>query len=108
MTTAAPSTRKTIWKVLFPMAAILVLVIAGLSLVKSQVSPQSAAQPVVGSVVPEFTLTKFPEGSVSASSLQKKVIVINFWATWCEACMVEMPSLIKLRQTYKDKGLELI
>ncbi len=41
------------------------------------------------------------------SSLAPKLVLINFWATWCEACMTEMPSLVKLRDRYADKGFEI-
>ena len=38
----------------------------------------------------------------------EKPIVVDFWATWCEACMVEMPSILKLRQEFKPKGFDLV
>ena len=42
------------------------------------------------------------------ASFKGKVVLINFWASWCEACMAEMPSIQKLYDTYKSKGLEVI
>ena len=42
------------------------------------------------------------------SDIKAKVILVNFWATWCEACMVEMPSIVQLRNEYKDKGFEVV
>lgn len=37
-----------------------------------------------------------------------KVLLINFWATWCQACMDEMPSIQKLYEQFKDQGLEVL
>ena len=64
----------------------------------------------VGTVLPDFELHPFKGSSseLTASSLKSKVSLINFWATWCEACMVEMPSIIKLHQGYKDRGFDVI
>lgn len=39
---------------------------------------------------------------------QDKVLVVNFWATWCPPCIREMPSLDRLQQQLKDQGLEVI
>jgi thiol-disulfide isomerase/thioredoxin len=37
-----------------------------------------------------------------------KVVLINLWATWCRPCLAEMPHLVELQNTYKDKGFEII
>ncbi|MBC5816392.1 MAG: TlpA family protein disulfide reductase [Candidatus Eremiobacteraeota bacterium] len=51
---------------------------------------------------PDFT---FPEGSgyAKVSQLLGKPVVINFWTTWCHACVDEMPHFVHLQQTYGDK-----
>lgn len=43
--------------------------------------------------------------TVALNSLKGKVVFINFWATWCPPCIHEMPSINKLKQTYKDKDI---
>jgi thiol-disulfide isomerase/thioredoxin len=103
-------------KILIPVAVILVAVIGGLTLVKSRVASDTAtrageggnAELAVGSVLPDFSLDTLEAKKLPVSSLKGKVFLINFWATWCEACMVEMPSIVALRQRYKDKGLEVV
>jgi thiol-disulfide isomerase/thioredoxin len=39
---------------------------------------------------------------------QQKLLVINFWATWCAPCKEEMPLLIKLQEKYRDRGLQIV
>lgn len=57
---------------------------------------------------PEFALKDLNGKYVSIIALRGKVIVLNFWATWCLPCKDEMPSLDKLNSTYKDKGLVVV
>jgi thiol-disulfide isomerase/thioredoxin len=45
---------------------------------------------------------------VSLDQLKGKVVMVNFWATWCPTCKAEMPQWQKLYDAYKDKGFELI
>ena len=111
MTTPPASTRNpfAFWKVILPVLVILAITVAALSYLKGQTSANpDAADLRVGGKIPEFTLTQFGGGKVPVSSLKGKVLMVNFWATWCEACMVEMPSIVKLRNQYKSKGFEVV
>jgi len=45
---------------------------------------------------------------LSLDQLRGKVVMVNFWATWCPTCRVEMPQWQKFYNAYKDKGFELI
>jgi thiol-disulfide isomerase/thioredoxin len=47
-------------------------------------------------------------GTVSMADLKGKVVIIDFWATWCGPCVAEMPNMKKLYAEYKDKGVEFI
>jgi thiol-disulfide isomerase/thioredoxin len=56
----------------------------------------------------DFTL-KDPEGrSVTLSRLKGKVVFLNFWATWCGPCRVEMPGMEALHRRYREEGLEFV
>ena len=57
---------------------------------------------------PDFTLTNLEGQKVTLSSYRGKVVVLNFWGTWCEPCKAEMPSLNKLYLEHRDKGLVVL
>ena len=56
----------------------------------------------------EFEATTVDGRSMRLSSLQGKVVLVNFWATWCTPCIQEMPVLEELYQKYRDRGLEIL
>jgi cytochrome c biogenesis protein CcmG/thiol:disulfide interchange protein DsbE len=57
---------------------------------------------------PDLTLKDLNGNDVSLSSYKGKVVLVNFWATWCEPCRVEIPWLIELQQKYADKGFVIL
>ena len=56
----------------------------------------------------DFALPDLQGNSVRLSDLRGKVVLINFWATWCYPCRIEMPSMDALYQDYRDKGFEIL
>jgi peroxiredoxin len=61
-----------------------------------------------GAVAPDFTLADLKGNPVQLSSFKGKAVVINFWATWCEPCKVEMPWLVDLQKKYGSQGLQIL
>jgi len=57
---------------------------------------------------PDFTLVSLEGDRITLSDLRGSVILLNFWATWCGPCIMEIPDLNRLQEKYQDKGLEVI
>jgi len=80
-------------KIIASSAAILFVIFGIFMIGTTSVSAQSA---------PDFTLTDLDGQKVSLSDYKGKVIIVDFWATWCGPCKMEIPSFIKLQEDYKD------
>jgi thiol-disulfide isomerase/thioredoxin len=57
---------------------------------------------------PDFTLEDMDGEPHTLSALRGKVVVVNFWASWCGPCREELPSLDALYRAYKDRGLVVL
>lgn len=57
---------------------------------------------------PDFSLADFSGRSVTLSSLRGDVVLVNFWATWCKTCAVEMPSMEHLVETMRGRRFRLL
>jgi thiol-disulfide isomerase/thioredoxin len=57
---------------------------------------------------PELTLKDLDGKDVSLSEYKGKVVLVNFWATWCEPCQVEIPWLIEMQEKYGPKGFVIL
>jgi cytochrome c biogenesis protein CcmG/thiol:disulfide interchange protein DsbE len=79
-------------------AIILVIVLA--------LSP--AAAMAQGKKAPALALKDLQGRKVSLSDYKGKVLLINFWATWCPPCRAEIPDLVKMQREYKNRGLQVI
>src|SRR5688500_11958482 len=55
--------------------------------------------------VPDMSMNTIDGKPWKLSELRGKVVIINFWATWCEPCRTEVPYLVKLGSEHKEKGL---
>jgi len=69
---------------------------------------EPAAEVAVGGQAPDFTLTDMEGRSVNLAALRGKVVLVNFWATWCPPCRAEMPSMEKLYHLLKDEDFVML
>ena len=70
--------------------------------------PIAAAACHESDCMPVFRATTVDGAELSDESLRGKTVLINFWATWCPPCRVEMPTLQTIYSEYKGKGLEIL
>ncbi len=68
----------------------------------------AAAKVQKGQRAPGFSLTTLKGEKVTLASLAGKVVVIDFWAQWCEPCKHELPELDKLQKEYAGKGVHVL
>src|SRR5246127_5600060 len=61
-----------------------------------------------GKPAPDFTLKDLDGKNVELSQYRGKVVLVNFWATWCDPCRVEIPWLIEMQQKYSAKGFTVL
>src|SRR5579884_2983136 len=92
----------------------LLMLAAGFAFTSCSNSRQTEAQRVAAKArasrkpAPDFTLTDSNGAKVKLSEYRGKVVLLNFWATWCGPCQVEIPWFKEFHQQYKSRGLEVI
>jgi peroxiredoxin len=63
---------------------------------------------VVGDTAPEFSITTDTGRTITRSSFGGKLLVLNFWATWCPPCVEEIPSLDQFQKTFAGSGVVVL
>jgi peroxiredoxin len=67
-----------------------------------------AAESLLNKKAPEFSRITLNGGRVDLASLRGKVVLLDFWATWCASCQVEMPTFVQWQRQYGPQGLQVI
>jgi peroxiredoxin len=82
--------------------------IGGLSVSGLLSSPLAKAKQENQALLPDFSLPDLSGKEHRIKDWQSKVLVINFWATWCPPCLKEMPEFEALNKEFSEKGLQII
>ena len=61
-----------------------------------------------GKIAPDFALRALDGRTVKLSDFRGKAVLLNFWATWCAPCRIEMPWLVEFYKQYQSQGLEIV
>lgn len=96
-----PAARPRRWGVILVWGLLLgLLAILGLGLIRTQEGPVN-----VGATVPDFILTTFDGQTIDIRDLRGKVVVINFWASWCKPCEQEAAELQQAYALYREQDV---
>ncbi len=107
-----PSSRRILWAAAGVLALMMAFGCSRSTPEKNAGGGEKVATPAgsgsIGSQAPDFALTDLSGKTVHLSDFKGKVVIVDFWATWCGPCRVEIPDFVKLQSKYKDKGLEIV
>jgi len=99
-TPSSPSARRLTWGKLVAWGGLIILlIIVAVALLQSQQGPVAIGKPA-----PDFTLTTFDGETIKLSNLRGKVVVVNFWASWCKPCEQEAADLETAWRDYQPRG----
>ena len=95
---------------------VVILVIAGMLIAGKRLTrPQTPGASISGSnaalkgkPAPDFQLKDLDGKNVRLSDLRGKAVLLNFWATWCPPCKIEMPWFVDLQKQYGPQGLQIV
>ncbi len=74
----------------------------------NQSAPDQTASQLAATSAIDFELRDLSGKPVKLSDYRGKIVLVNFWATWCEPCQFEIPAFVKMKRQYQSRGFEII
>ncbi len=89
-------------------AVVAVMLWAGIHVARKNGTTAQVGGEVRGQVAPDFQLQTIDGKNMKLSDFRGKAILLNFWATWCGPCKIEMPWFVELQKQYGPEGLQIV
>jgi thiol-disulfide isomerase/thioredoxin len=105
---SAPPLRRNPAALFFVAAIVAALLFVGFHAARRSNGTNSDSLDPTGKAAPDFTLQTLDGKNVSLSSFRGKGVLLNFWATWCGPCKIEMPWFVELQKEYGSQGLQIV
>ena len=95
--------------ILFFIAAIVAaMLFAGIRMARHNRANGSAKGQLIGNLAPDFELPALDGKNLKLSDLRGKAVLLNFWATYCGPCKIEMPWFVELQKEYGPQGFQIV
>jgi len=92
----------------FAAALVAVMLFAGIRIARNRRANGPANGQLIGATAPDFELQTLDGHNLRLSSLRGKAVLLNFWATYCSPCKVEMPWFVELQKEYGPQGFQIV
>ena len=100
--------KKTIWILLIVAAATAAVYWANKATRVSTNAAARPARPAAGGSAPDVAVKDLNDKEITLADYKGKVVLVNFWATWCGPCRLEIPSLIEMQDKYGPRGFTVL
>lgn len=87
---------------------IVAVCLLGLFFVANRRKTQTPVASATGNAAPDFTVTSIDGKKLSLSDYKGKVVLLDFWATWCTPCRAEIPAFVEMQQKYGAQGFQVV
>ena len=94
--------------ILFVALVVALMLFAGFHLARRSSIGNSSVPNFKDGMAPDFELQSLGGKTVHLTDFRGKAVVLNFWATWCEPCKIEMPWFVELQKQYGPEGLQVV
>ncbi len=96
------------WIAAVALAAIVLLSSCASQISRGQPSARGGKDAASRKAAPDFALKDMNGKTIRLSDYRGQVVLLNFWATWCGPCKIEIPWFVEFQRTYKDRGFTVI